>query len=284
MQTIQWLKIIGAIGCLLLSMVSGFLSRHKIFHNHPSFLGMINMAGGGIIFAVALSHLLPEMQEGFSTVDTDYPIGYLLVMIGYIVIVILEKVLFRHHGHGKRQSINDEQVLDESRPHAEDRLLSKPEKANLITPIMLLITLSIHSLLEGLVWGLQQTVAGTVSFMIAVVSHKPLETLLLGIVLVKEHVRLTIHIVFIGILSAVTPVGMCIGLNLDHLEISDAVMAGFNAMAAGSFIYIATTEIIGEEFQSCNSPSERWQKLFFLILGGGIIFGLEAVLGHTHES
>jgi len=42
----------------------------------------------------------------------------------------------------------------------------------------------------------------------------------------------------------------------------------FSSLAAGSFVYIACTEVIVEEF---SIPGNRWLKLFALLFGAAII-------------
>jgi zinc transporter ZupT len=56
-------------------------------------------------------------------------------------------------------------------------------------------------------------------------------------------------------------------------ELVDVVMS---SLAAGTFIYIACTEIIVEEF-SVNGY--RWMKFFFFLLGACIISSLSFIKG-----
>jgi len=192
-----------------------------------------------------------------------------IVLLSYLGLIIIEKVTFRH----PHLEHSDEEPLQS---RGDNRLLppTPHKKGNLATPIMLLIALCIHSIFEGLVFGLQDTEAQTVTVMIAILSHKPIETLFLGIVMVKEYVQLSTHIVIITILSIITPLGICIGLALNDLEISPTANASFGAIAAGTFLYISTTEIISEEFNSCMNNAQRWKKFIALALGLAFIFVL----------
>lgn len=45
----------------------------------------------------------------------------------------------------------------------------------------------------------------------------------------------------------------------------------FSSIAAGSFVYIACSEVVVEEF---SIPGNRYWKLFFFILGASIITSL----------
>lgn len=45
----------------------------------------------------------------------------------------------------------------------------------------------------------------------------------------------------------------------------------FNSIAAGTFVYIACSEVVVEEF---SLPGDRFKKYFLFMLGGIIITGL----------
>jgi len=45
----------------------------------------------------------------------------------------------------------------------------------------------------------------------------------------------------------------------------------FSCLAAGTFLYISCSEVIIEEF---SNPENKYLKLFFYLLGFGIIFSL----------
>ena len=52
------------------------------------------------------------------------------------------------------------------------------------------------------------------------------------------------------------------------LNAGDIYEIVFSSLAAGSFVYIACTEVIVEEF---SIPGNRWLKLLALLLGAAII-------------
>jgi len=230
--------------------------------------------------AVTFTHLLPEVGAHDFGVENDYPLGYLIVLMSYLGLVMIEKVIFPH----KHNPIDYDATDEESLQSTDSRLLPPPSlKGNLVTPIMLLVALCIHSIFEGLIFGLQETDERTLSIMIAILSHKPIETLFLGIVMVKEYVELSTHIIIITVLSVITPLGICIGMALHDIE--STAIATFSAIASGTFLYIATTEIIGEEFHNCKSDSERWKKFLSLCVGLAFVFVLRIWVGeHEHDN
>jgi zinc transporter 1/2/3 len=247
------------------------VARLNFFQRYPNTLSYANSAGGGVILAVACTHLIPEVVEAFGEIGMEYPLGLALILIGYILILFLEKVIFQHDHAHDRVPVNNKShqkslIEEEDEPDIESH-----KKNSIITPIVLTIALSIHSLFEGIILGVQSDPSGTVSLMIAILLHKPIETLFVGIVMVKEHVPMKMFIVLATIVCVATPIGIGIGLLIVDSDAPDLLFAIFGALAAGSFIYIATTEIIAEEFQNSPNARIRWRKFIALILGAAII-------------
>jgi len=136
-----------------------------------------------------------------------------------------------------------------------------------MTPFILMIALATHSIFEGIAVGLASTEAACVNMVIAIAVHKSAAAVSLGISLVKtfpNDFRLCRWLMFV--FSCATPIGIGIGMLVSNAgETWDIV---FNAIAAGSFVYIACTEVIVEEF---SIPGNRWLKLLFFLIGAAII-------------
>jgi zinc transporter ZupT len=67
-----------------------------------------------------------------------------------------------------------------------------------------------------------------------------------------------------------TPVGMIIGMIVGS-EANDLMNVVFNALAAGTFFYIACSEVIVEEF---SVGKYKWWKMLAFSFGAGLIVGL----------
>jgi solute carrier family 39 (zinc transporter), member 1/2/3 len=115
----------------------------------------------------------------------------------------------------------------------------------------------------------------TLNIVLAIVIHKGVASSALGISLVKtfpNDFRLVRQLVFL--FSIATPLGVTIGiLAASAGEIVDVVMS---SLAAGTFVYIACTEIVTEEF-SVNGY-RLWKFVAFL-LGALIISSLSFIKG-----
>jgi len=284
-----WLKLIGGLSCLILSIIAALFSRITFFARHPDALSFANIAGGGVILAVAFVHLIPEATEGFSELDLEYPLAFTLIFVGYVLLLLLEKVIF-HHGHAHDLVKINHSKMPSDKTHLlvedeeDDVDIDTQKKNTFITPLALTIALSLHSLFEGIVFGVQSNHSSTLSVMIALICHKPIEILFVCFVMVKEKVSIRIFVLLTLVVAISTPLGIGIGVAITNTEAPDYLFAIFTSLAAGTFIYIGTTEIIAEEFQAARKAVVRWQKIFSLFLGIAVILILKIWLPdpHTH--
>ena len=65
-------------------------------------LSLFNVATGAIFLTVGIVHLLPEVVEfqALADLDTDFPLGFAMVVIGFCLVLFTEHVVFGHeHSH-----------------------------------------------------------------------------------------------------------------------------------------------------------------------------------------
>ena len=136
-----------------------------------------------------------------------------------------------------------------------------------MTPFVLMIALSVHSIFEGLALGLAMDEASVINMVIAICIHKGAASSSLGISLVKtfpDNFRLCRQLVCV--FSAATPLGVTIGMLVAGA--GDIYTVIFSSIAAGSFVYIACSEVVVEEF---SIPGNRYWKLLAFLLGATVI-------------
>ena len=132
-----------------------------------------------------------------------------------------------------------------------------------------MIALSVHSLFEGIAVGITHSIEDVWTLLLAIALHKGAAACSLGISLVKtfpDDFALCRWLVFTFALA--TPLGIIIGMNIPDSPVMDVV---FNSLAAGTFLYIACSEVIVEEF---TIPGGRCYKFLFYLIGIAIIFSL----------
>ena len=136
-----------------------------------------------------------------------------------------------------------------------------------MTPFILMLALSVHSVFEGLALGMAKDMTSTLDMVIAICIHKGAAGTSLGISLVKtfpDNFRLCRQMILIFALA--TPLGVGIGMAV--VKAGDIYDIIFSSLAAGSFLYIACSEVIIEEF---SIPGNRYWKLLAFLLGAAII-------------
>ena len=136
-----------------------------------------------------------------------------------------------------------------------------------LTATLLMIALSTHAVFEGIALGLTNDESGTVNIIVALLCHKAQASMSLGLALSKHFpeadTRAAIILMAFGL---ATPIGIGIGLYINaNNSILEITLSSF---AAGTFLYIAASEVVVEEFTILGS---RWLKLLFFTLGAGVI-------------
>ena len=139
-----------------------------------------------------------------------------------------------------------------------------------VTPFVLLIGLGAHSLFEGIAMGIETDAKNVGIIALAIFLHKGVAAMSLGISLTKNFPnRDTFVLLLMAAFASFTPIGIGIGMAI--AESSDIVEVVFNCLAAGTFIFIACSEVIIEEF---SLPEYKVLKLIFFLIGIGMITSL----------
>lgn len=254
LDQIKWL----AVAVLFISgLVGGLLPWRLRRGAHVEYwFSLGNAFAGGVFLAIGLIHMLGDAAGDFAATwpDVDYPVVYLLAGCTFMALLLLERVLMPHDF--------DEVKLAET-PVAEGASTA----AVSLSAYTLLLTLSVHSILAGLALGVQDTVGNAGIILIALLAHKGVAAFALGVSLFRTQVALRSAVFLIVLFSLTTPLGVAGGvLYTDVFSGSwrGAAEAIFNAMAAGTFLYIAALDIFSEEFLR---PRNRNSKFLASTLG-----------------
>ena len=86
------------------------------------------------------------------------------------------------------------------------------------------------------------------------------------------------------IFAFITPVGIALGMALTSLS-NNTVAGIFLSISVGTFIYIACSEVVVDEFAN---PEYKYPKFLCFLLGAAIVVALTLVevytdAGHQHE-
>jgi len=135
-----------------------------------------------------------------------------------------------------------------------------------------LISLSVHSLIAGIALGTEETLRKALVLLIAILAYKLSAVFALEVNLHRSGLhkipKFKRAISFFGF---ITPLGIIIGLALTamlNVREEQLVAIAFDSLTAGSFLYIALSDILEEEFMS---PKDRLFKFALVTFGFAIM-------------
>ena len=297
-------KIVSIFVFLGMAMAFGLMPYYiKKFRTSTKFLSISNAFSGGLFLGIGLFHVLPESADKLK--DFSLPWAYFCAYLSYALILFVEKVAFNSHAllhaHGDSPKINVEPLsgLNSERQTAnnfgdEEKLIEKEithEQENEhdeedehehghehgaklgITPYILLLALGFHGFFEGMALGIQGEIRDTLFLALAIAAHKWAASLTLGISIIKAGIQLKQLIIMIAIFGLIGPVGIAFGMIL-RATANDIIEGLFLAISVGTFLYIACTEVLVEEFEHSDY---KFFKFAAFMVGGIFTAGLSLI-------
>lgn len=245
-STLRWLAALVILLCGLAGGILALAARRTEAAEHIFSLGAA--LAGGIFLGAGLIHLLPDSASGFAAAlpGLDYPLAGLLAALGVAGLLYLERVALEPGGERGRAS----------------------------SGYILAVTLSIHSVLAGAALGAEDTLAGSLVILLAIVGHKTSAAFALAVSLHRAGMGSARLMGLITLFSLTTPLGIGMGAGFSAMAAGSGEAlfeAVFDGLAAGTFIYIAALDIIDDEF---SGPGRR--RLKYLLFAAGL--GLMALL------
>ncbi|XP_046505229.1 zinc transporter ZIP2 isoform X2 [Equus quagga] len=284
------------IGCLFalltLTLVCGLIPIcFKWFQinaatgRHRRVLSLLGCTSAGVFLGAGFMHMTAEALEGIESeiqkflkqnrtesegsssddadsAQTDYPYGELIISLGFFLVFFLESLALQCcHGASEGSPVQEEEwggahVLG---LHSHGPLPS-PSRGPL-RALVLLLSLSFHSVFEGLAVGLQPTVAATVQLCLAVLAHKGLVVFGVGLRLVRIGTGSRWAVFSILSLGLMSPLGLALGLAVAQGDseagrgLAQAVLEG---VAAGTFLYVTFLEILPRDLAGPEAPLAKW--------------------------
>ena len=139
-----------------------------------------------------------------------------------------------------------------------------------LSGFIMLLALSIHGLFECLALGIQSSFKNTLFLFIALMIHKWAEAFALGIFFVQAKLQKKNYYLLILFFAFISPVGISLGIIL--LKTTNEFVEGiFLCISTGTFLYVACSEVIVEEF---STPNKRYIKFALYLIGIAFAVGL----------
>lgn len=234
-----------------------------------------NMFAAGILLAVAVQHIIPEVMELYPPSKTDgYKLAMAMVLIGYVFMLAIE-ILFSKLADCVRgepvQKTTDsffvEKVADVPMAcqdngracctvegsgtghgaHGSDFEVDTDhtETQGIAEAVVLVAGLSVHGWFEGMLLGFATTTTTADTLFAGIIAHKAFASFALGGVLIRVMPRYTwLCILMLVIFAGTTPAGIGAGIALDNnSEATNEANGLVSAFAAGIIIYVALAEL-----------------------------------------
>ncbi|XP_036098542.1 zinc transporter ZIP2 [Molossus molossus] len=203
-----------------------------------------------------------ESEGAANSADMDYPYGELIISLGFFLIFLLESLALQCcPGASGGSKVHEEEV-------GAAHVLGLHSHGSLPLPsrspfrvLVLLLSLSFHSVFEGMAVGLQTTVVATVQLCLAVLAHKGLVVFGIGLRLVQTGTALRWAALCILTFALMSPLGLILGLAVAGGDseggrgLAQAVLEG---VAAGTFLYVTFLEILPRELVGPEAPLIKW--------------------------
>ena len=220
-------------------------------------LGWGNSFAAGVFLAAGLVHMLPDADQIWSRLGWDYPMAFAFAAFAFTFMLLVEHVLLPEGAHEEVHAPSNERFAHIAEHHHDT-----------LSAYAVLTALSIHSLLAGLALGAQPDLARALVISLAIIAHKSAAGFALGVSLARSPLSPTQSWRLIALFAMATPIGGLIGALLgETLEgrFAATLEASFLSIAAGTFVYVATFDILRDEFPA---PGGRFTK--WLVLTAGV--------------
>mmetsp|Transcript_29199 Transcript_29199/g.69525 ORF Transcript_29199/g.69525 Transcript_29199/m.69525 type:complete len:304 (-) Transcript_29199:179-1090(-) len=213
----------------------------------------------GQFIGVACLHLGWASDLALMHFVTDkYPVGPLICVISILVTQMASAQAKEEESAQTRTkespaddeaTMRDSLLMSQSISMPEENAKRSDEHTFGMTFVVVMV---VHSVFGGLVIGLQTTLHMTVINLIAFGVHKGVAGYALGLDLKKWDIEFKKIASCCIVFACSTPLGVGIGMGVlasANMKVGHIIAASFAAIAAGSFLYIAVTEL-NEEYRA----------------------------------
>lgn len=217
------LKLSAAVLILISTLIGGYWPiRARLQKRQLQTFYIGDALASGIFLGAALFHMLPHAANQFHEMypNTHFPYANILCALAFVSLVFLQRFaanLVRKPNHQHQQKT--------------------------ALPYILTIVLCVHSLVSAMALGINADFSDTFIIFVAITAHKITEAFALSTNLHRSMVTTRQVVMLFLIFCLMTPLGITVGYSMSDAFVSDtSALFGiaFNAIAAGTFLYMAT--------------------------------------------
>ncbi|XP_044527929.1 zinc transporter ZIP1 [Gracilinanus agilis] len=253
-------------------------SRKKI-------LSLVSCFAGGVFLATCLLDLLPDylaaIDEALSAlrITLQFPLQEFILAMGFFLVLVMEQIVLAYKEQSGPLPREETRALlgtvGSAPPHWHDGPMADGTSPtpSALRACVLVFSLSLHSVFEGLAVGLQRERARAMELCLALLLHKGVLAVSLSLRLLQSRLRGGVVAICGVLFSCMTPLGIGLGAALAESagplhQLAQSVLEG---MAAGTFLYITFLEILPQELAT---SEQRILKVILLLAGFALLTGL----------
>ncbi|XP_069507579.1 zinc transporter ZIP1 [Ambystoma mexicanum] len=299
-------KVGALVSLLLLTIICGLiplcaLQRPGGFNSEDRrkrIISLLSCFAGGVFLATCLLDLVPDYLASINSaldslnVTLHFPLQEFIIAMGFFLILVMEQIVLAYKDQSG--SLEETRALlgtstenrlqaphwhdgptAESRHQGEERVHVHIDfnSHSALRSFILVFSLSLHSVFEGLAVGLQEDASKVLEICVALLLHKCIIAFSVTLKLVQSRLRQQVVLFCLLLFAVMSPLGIGLGVSLSEVggavhQLTRSVLKG---IATGTFIYITFLEILPHEL---NSTKERIPKLIVLILGFSVVAGV----------
>ncbi|XP_064354917.1 zinc transporter ZIP1 isoform X2 [Dromaius novaehollandiae] len=292
---------LGSLATLLLLTLASGLGP-LCFFRHPlgagassearrKGLSLVSCFAGGVFLATCLLDLLPDYLSGIDEALAALRISEFILAMGFFLVLVMEQIVLAYKDQAGSLEEEARALLGAAAadgpapsprwPDGPARPPRPPAPArphlhvdfnahSAVRSFLLVFSLSLHSVFEGLAVGLQEAEAKVLEICLALLIHKCVVAFSLALTLLQGRLRPRAVAACLLLFALMSPLGIGLGV---------AVTAGAGALqrlwrsvleglAAGTFLYITFLEILPH---GLGAPRHRILKVILLIAGFALV-------------
>ena len=217
------MKAVAAVIIFLIALIAGLYPFLKKWQTKTVNFPVGEALASGVFLGAGLIHMLTDATSDFISLHYSYPIASLIAGATFLIFLALEHL---------------------SREIAEHEGTQTTHFA-----IVAFIMLSIHSVFAGAAFGLSDQFSVALILLLAIVAHKWAASFALAVQINKSHLSIKTGIILFTIFAVMAPIGVLFGDYATlHNNSLPLLKPCFNAIAAGTFLYLGTLHGLSRSF------------------------------------
>uniref|UniRef100_A0A8C9ZPY7 Solute carrier family 39 member 1 n=1 Tax=Sander lucioperca TaxID=283035 RepID=A0A8C9ZPY7_SANLU len=235
------------------------------------------------------------INEAFSNagVTLQFPLSEFILAMGFFLVLVLEQAVLAFKDQSSPHVEERRALLVDSSVQANDRNVRHRSQRHCasegsdggnfhvdsgsqsaLRAFILVFSLSLHSVFEGLALGLLDNGKAALEICLALIIHKSVVSFSLAFKLSQSRLRRAAVAGCVLLFAAMSPLGIGVGVALRESKASpqhQLARCTLEGLAAGTFVYITFMEILPHELRS---GGNRIPKVAMLLVGFAVVTGV----------